>query len=105
MFDVRICPPQTAIWPAETVTHPKILIEQFARNRSAGMNGFSVKEMVQLSRDPRNRGQGADCLWRLIRRFDAKLFDLLIQRVAVDAEEVGGLGFDVAAFGQGAVDE
>lgn len=33
----------------------KILSDHFTRNRSIGMNGFSVKEMLHLSRDPRNK--------------------------------------------------
>jgi tryptophan halogenase len=33
----------------------RILSEYFSRNRSLGLNGFSVAEMLQISRDPRNR--------------------------------------------------
>ncbi len=34
-----------------------------------------------------------------VNRFDSQFLHLLIERVAVDAEEVGGFGFDIAAFG------
>jgi hypothetical protein len=41
----------------------------------------------------------------LILRLDPQIFHLLIQGVAIDAEEVGGFGFDAAALGQRSVDE
>src|SRR5688572_15063274 len=41
----------------------------------------------------------------LIHRLDPQFLHLLIQRVSIDAEEVGGFGFDAAAAGQGAVDQ
>jgi len=37
-----------------TPTEPGIPSEHFARNRQLGIRGFSVKEMLQFGRDPRN---------------------------------------------------
>ncbi len=41
----------------------------------------------------------------LITGLNAKIFDLFVQGVAVNAQEVGGLGLHAAAFGQCAVDQ
>src|SRR3954470_125045 len=40
-----------------------------------------------------------------IRRIDPQLLHLLIQRIPVDPQEVGGLGLDAAALGQRPVDQ
>src|SRR5690349_15752526 len=42
---------------------------------------------------------------RLFRCFDAQILDLLVQRVAIDSKEIGGLRLHAVAAGERAVDQ